>query len=140
MKSCRLVRFLMLRGANKDVKDKNGKKPEELIPDVTEAKLRNELTTILGPPSRLDCLMLSPPNRLTKKKPNCMITYLALFMGMWLFKFLVVYGRLYRSFMWIDITMTFLCLFFLMMTNCTGGGRVKNEVDFYDLVRVVDST
>jgi palmitoyltransferase ZDHHC13/17 len=40
----------------------------------------------------------------------------------------------------INTILTFLCLTFLSLVNCTDPGYVKNQVDFYDLIRVIEST
>ena len=49
----RLVRFLMLKGADKEVRDKKGKNAMDKAMEVTSENLRNDLMRILGPPGRL---------------------------------------------------------------------------------------
>ena len=71
----------MLRGADKLVRDNNDKIPIELTSDITEANLQLDVERMLGEPSKLECLMLQPPNRLTYKNPMTMIVYICLFIG-----------------------------------------------------------
>lgn len=127
MKSVRLTRFIMLRGANKDLKDKKGKTPSDLINDIEDDdndRLKNELRVIMGPPGKMDCLMLTPPNRLTRKKPTCMLSYLAFFTFVTTLKVLIVYARISLWCVSMDVAFTFLTIFFLLMTSCTQPGHV----------------
>jgi len=94
MKTTRLVRFLLLRGAEKDIKDKNGKIPIELSRNATEENLRLELEGMMGPPGKLECLMLTPPTRLTNKNPCTMIIYICVFFVSHAILLLMVYPRL----------------------------------------------
>ena len=80
MKTTRLVRFIMLRGADKTIKDKTNKTPIECIEEVGDAENRAELGKMLGDPSKLECLMLQPPNRLTYKNPTTIRIYITVFM------------------------------------------------------------
>jgi hypothetical protein len=43
LKSGRPVRALLMRGANKMIRDKNSKLPEDLIKDITSESLQREL-------------------------------------------------------------------------------------------------
>lgn len=112
------------------------------IEDDEDNQLKNELRVIMGPPSRLDCLMLSPPNRLTHKKPQCMISYLVFFTAVTTLKVLIVYARISPWCVILDGCFTIMTVVFLMLTSCTQPGHVQkaDKVDFYDLVRVIDST
>jgi palmitoyltransferase ZDHHC13/17 len=96
----------------------------------------------MGPPGKMDCLMLSPPNRLTRKKPTCMISYLTFFLAVTTLKVLIIYARISAWCLCLDIAFTFFTIFFLLMTNCTQPGHVQkvDKVDMYDLIRVLDST
>jgi len=145
MKNVRLARFIMLRGADKDITDKKGKTASDLIKDIEDDdddKLKNDLRVIMGPPGRMDCLMLSPPNRLTQKKPGCMLSYLLFFTTVTALKVLIVYARISPWCTIADMVFTFFTVFFLLLTSCTQPGHVQkvDKVDFYDLIRVLDST
>lgn len=58
MKTTRLVRFIMLRGADKTVRDKTNKTPVDCIVDVNEVNCKADLEKMLGEPSKFECLML----------------------------------------------------------------------------------
>jgi hypothetical protein len=105
------------------LKDKRGKTAEDLIEELEDdedsARLKNDLRVIMGPPGRMDCLMLTPPNRLTRRKPTCMSSYLLFFTAVATLKILIVYARISPWCTIMDLTFTFLTIFFLFMTNCT---------------------
>jgi hypothetical protein len=48
LKSGRPVRALLMRGANKMIKDKNSKLPEDLIKDITSESLQRELVNSIS--------------------------------------------------------------------------------------------
>jgi hypothetical protein len=141
MKTTRLVRFLILRGCDKTIKDQNGKIPIELIDEIEEPSLRNEVTKMLGEPNKLDCLMIGgAPNRLTNKSAATMLIYVFGFTVCFFIQCLLVFPRIPIIIGSINTLFSVLCLFFLLMVNCTDPGYVKNQVDFYDLIRVIEST
>ena len=131
----------MLRGADKEIKDCNDKIPIDLVKDVVEEEhLRADLYKILGPPGALDCLMLSPPNRLTHKNSCTMTIYVSIFVFCHLILLTLVYPRLPWPVSLAEFTLALLTLMFMSLASCTNPGFVKNEVDFFDLVRIIDST
>ena len=79
MGTSRMVRFLMLKGADKTIVDKKGRNAMDCAKDVLSEALRNELVRILGPPGKLECLMLSPPTSLTFKNRGTMTIYVCFF-------------------------------------------------------------
>jgi hypothetical protein len=81
MKTTRLVRFLILRGCDKTIRDKNDKIAIELIDEIEDEGLRNDVSRMLGEPNKLDCLMIGgTPNRLTHKNATTMMVYISGFM------------------------------------------------------------
>ena len=79
IESTRPVRFLMVRGANKDVTDKNGHTPADLISEVKSPNLARELSNMLGRPGFFDCLMLSAQTRYIARSRATMLVFMALF-------------------------------------------------------------
>jgi len=53
----------------------------DLVAEIRNADLANDVKRMLSPPGTLDCLMLSPPTRLVKKKPTNLIVFLLLFLA-----------------------------------------------------------
>ena len=118
MQTTRLVRFVMLRGAERDIKDKNGKIPIELTNTVTEDNLRQELERMLGPPGKLECLMLTPPIRLTHQNSCTMITYICIFVFSHAILLLMVYCRLPWYLGLTEFVLGVFCLLFLTLSSC----------------------
>jgi len=71
---------LLLRGAKKDIKDNFGKLPIDYCETIENARLRNEARSLLGKPSKLDFLMLTPATRKMRKSPKTMIAFVSLFL------------------------------------------------------------
>ena len=95
---------------------------------------------MLGPPGKLECLMLTPPTRLTHKKPCTMIIYVCLFIFSHAILLLMVYPRLPWELSLTEFLLAILCMVFMLLSSFTKPGYIKNEVDFYDLVRVIEAT
>ena len=141
MKTIRVVRFVLLRGPDMELRDKNGKSALDMVADLTaDDHIKNDLSRMLGPPGKLDCLMLTPPNRLTHKNPCTMGMYLTALISTHLILAFLVYPRTPWPIDATEFLLFILCLLFLLLTNCTKPGYITNEVDFYDLVRVIDAT
>jgi len=84
LKSSRPVRTLLIRGANRDVKDNNGKTPIEHVENISNLVLQNELRSMLKEPHDCSCLMLKTPLKLTRKSPKTSL----LFGGLIIFNYL----------------------------------------------------
>ena len=140
MKTTRLVRFIMLRGADKTIKDKTNKTPIECIDEVGDEDNRRELQKMLGDPSKFECLMLQPPNRLTHKNPTTIRIYLIVFITVYAIQFFLVFPRLPFYMLILNTALSLIVLILLSCVNCIAPGYVKNEVDFGDLVRAIEST
>jgi hypothetical protein len=140
MKTTRLVRFIMLRGADKTITDKTHKTPWDCIEEVADDDNKADLRKMLGEPSKFECLMLQPPNRLTHKNPTTIRIYITVFVVIFAIQFLLVFPRLPFYMVVLNCTLSFLTLTFLTCVNCIAPGYVKNEVDFGDLVRAIEST
>ncbi len=70
----------MLRGADTTILNYEGMSAYELADEIQSKSLQQEVKKMLGPPGKLDCLMLSPPTRLIHKKPTTLIWFMILFM------------------------------------------------------------
>ena len=65
LKSGRPVRALLMRGASKLVKDKNGRIAEDLIKDITSESLQKELVNSMAGNDTCECLQLKTPLKKT---------------------------------------------------------------------------
>ena len=77
--SARPVRFLLVRGAEKTIADKQGKIPADLVKDVKNSEVARELNKMLGRPGAFDCLMLSTQTRYIKRSSKNMMMFCFLF-------------------------------------------------------------
>lgn len=68
LKSTRPVRALLLKGANRDSKDLDGRTPAMVIGTSVPESTRLEMETMLARPSYWECLMIKTP--LVPLKPN----------------------------------------------------------------------
>ena len=87
VESTRPVRFLLIRGADKERLDKQGRTPIDLLDEVRSPDLANELRRMLGEAKKLECLMLSAPTRLVRRNNKTMTFYLLLFFTMFLVQY-----------------------------------------------------
>ena len=78
VESTRPVRFLMIRGADKEVQDNNGNTPLDLVNngEVMTENLARDLRKMLGPAGLCECLLLTTPTRLIKRNARTMVVYL----------------------------------------------------------------
>jgi hypothetical protein len=80
MESSRLVRYLLIKGANTTIINKNGQTPIELVTnDIKTPYIANDVRRMLGPPGILDCLMLSTPHRKIIKRPTTLLVFCLMF-------------------------------------------------------------
>lgn len=75
----RMVRFLMLRGANTSIKNNNNKLPIDYKYEIETNSWYNDVVKLLGPPGKLDFLMLTTPTRKIKRRPILLGLLMTLF-------------------------------------------------------------
>lgn len=78
LKSTRPVRSLLIRGASRDAKDKQGRKPVELLEQVTNPVLQNELRHMLKKPRVCSCFMIKTPLKLMRKSLSTPLFFMGL--------------------------------------------------------------
>jgi len=78
LKSTRPVKALLIKGANRDAKDNDGKKPiDHMSPSLPEP-LRKQLRGMLAKPSFVECLMIRTPLKPMKPSRKTPIFFWAL--------------------------------------------------------------
>jgi hypothetical protein len=107
----------MLRGADKTMKDKTNKTPVDCIDEVGDADNRTELRKMLGDPSKFECLMLQPPNRLTHKNPTTIRIYITVFVVVYAIQFFFVFPRLPFYMLIVNSGLSLLVLILLTCVN-----------------------
>lgn len=79
LKSGRPLRALLMKGAIRDLKDKNGQTPYDLCEDLNGRKLGKELKESLTQESHCDCLMLKSTLKKSERSLSMPITFLVFF-------------------------------------------------------------
>jgi hypothetical protein len=137
----RCIRFLLLRGANKNIRDNNGKLPIDYCDTIDNARLLQEATTLLGKPSRCDFLMLKPATRKMRRSPTTMIFFLCLFATCMLIQITMTFPYLSTVQIAINLTCSIICTVFLFLSSFKQPGYLKPQTtDFIRLLATIDST
>ena len=87
LRSTRPVRSLLIRGASRDVRDKQGRKPIDLVEEITVPALQAELRQMLKEPKGCSCFMIKTPLKLMRKS---MVTPL-FFLGIILINYVLLF-------------------------------------------------
>ena len=96
---------------------------------------------MLSPPGALDCLMLSPPTRLVRKKPTNLVIFSLLFLGIVLIELMVTLPFLSYWQVAINAVSTLTCMVCLSLSVSTDPGYLRNDnMDFLHLLEVVECT
>lgn len=96
---------------------------------------------MLGYPRPLDCLMLSTPTRLVRKKPTTLIIYLFMLFSVFTIEFFFVFPYLKLWNIGINVFFATGCLLFFTITSCLRPGYLtNNSVDFMGMLDNVEST
>ena len=87
----RAVRLILLRGASKTIEEKMGRIPIDLVSEIRNQDFANDVRRMLSPPKALDCLMLSPPTRLVRKKVTNLVVFAVLFFSVILIEVFIAF-------------------------------------------------
>jgi hypothetical protein len=143
LESTRNVRVLLLRGADRDAKDNEGRKPVDVIPDSMPPHMDRELRTFLGKQSYCECLMFRSPMVPLKRNHRTQALFLTLFAIVFVLNFLIInppmqyYGRLIQ---YLSVGTTAFVLLTFFYASCKSAGVVKRDKnkDFLTLLRDVN--
>lgn len=141
--STRNVRVLLLKGADRDATDLDGKKPVDWMQDETNDRMRQELTTFLGKQSYCECLMLRSPLVPLKKNHRTQALFLFLFLAIFFLNLLIVLPTLdfyNKDIQLISLISTVAVLVSFLYTSCKDPGVVRPEPgqSFLQLLRDVN--
>ena len=73
LKSTRPVRALLMRGADREDKDNKGRKPVDLVPEISSLSMRQTLIEDLVEPKSIECLMIKTPLKKVNKSYTTII-------------------------------------------------------------------
>lgn len=131
---------MTLKGAATDILNRDAQTALELNSEVKTPELKAEIAKMLGRPSPLECLMLSPPTRKTKKSPKTLLVFLSLFAVIQFCEITNIYPHLSSWQIYLNAATVALCLLFLAITVLSDPGYIKNDqVDFIQLLEVSDA-
>ena len=143
LESTRNVRVLLLKGADRDALDNEGKKPADWIPDSMPSFMQEELQQFLGRQSYCECLMFRSPMVPLKRNHRTQALFLFLFMVIFVLNLLIVlppmeiYGRVIQA---VSLGTTIAVLLTFFYTSCKNAGTIKPSPSstFLDLLRDVN--
>jgi hypothetical protein len=96
---------------------------------------------MLSKPGALDCLMLSPPTRLVRKKATNLVIFLILFLGIILIEIFITLPHMQIWQIALNGSFTLICLITLYLAVSRDPGYLKSDkVDFLHLLEVVECT
>lgn len=98
LKSGRPLRALLMRGANRDTRDKRGNRAVDLVNDIQSEELQKELRAALEDSSICDCLMLRTQLKKTEKSLSMPIAFLVFFDGIFAVLIIFVFPGKYKTF------------------------------------------
>lgn len=79
LKSTRAVRSLLLKGASRSLKTKDGQSCTDLIRETVPEQMRKELVSILEEPSYVECCMMKTPMVKLQKNHKTQALFITLF-------------------------------------------------------------
>lgn len=91
LKSSRPVRSLLIRGARRDITDKNARTPMDLADSIQSELLRTEVQKMLRIQRDCSCLMLKTPLKLMRKSAKTSIFFCSLFLFNYLLLLVLVF-------------------------------------------------
>ena len=136
-----MVRFILIRGADTQIKNKLGHCAMDLAQsEIATPNLKRDVIKMLGPPGSLDCLMLSTPTRKMKKQPITLSIFLGLFVIIQAIVVVNIYPHLQRWQIIANLVIVLICAFSLLLSVCKNPGYLSKGADFIELLEVCDST
>lgn len=137
----RLVRFLILRGASTSIKNNKGELANDLVKNIETKKFAKDVSNLLGPPGKLDFLMLSTPVRKMKRNSYVLIFQTILILLIQTVEVLNIYPHLYLWQVGVNAFFALFMVFNLILAICRDPGYLKRETTtFSELIEVFDAT
>jgi hypothetical protein len=110
--STRFVRALLLKGAQRSSKDKNGKKPINVIDAAVSKDLRSELKDILRSPTYCECCMVKFPMVPIKQNIKTVMLFTVLSAYIYFNLFFIIYPAMPQWYYALSSSMIGLKLFY----------------------------
>ena len=118
-----------------------GRTPMNFISEIKSDAYARDVRRMLSPPGTLDCLMLSSPTRLVRKKSTNLLIFIFLFLGVLLIEIFITLPFLAIWQIIVNALSTLVCLISLMFSvNLDPGYITRDQMDFLHLLEVVECT
>ena len=118
-----------------------GRTPIDLVSEIRNQDYANDVRRMLSPPKALDCLMLSPPTRLVRKKVTNLVVFAVLLLSVILIEVFITFPFLQTWQVVVNVVSTFICLICLSLSVFLDPGYIQNDnLDFLHLLEVVECT
>ena len=142
-KSCRPIRALLFRGADKLIKDKQGLMPIDIATKTIENEnLRDEVVNYLSNNGGiLDCCMLKTPLKKVEKSFKMALYFISLNMLVYVLQVLFLYPVWKRViFMDVDLGLGALTIIFWFVCVVSSPGFIKKpkNLEFLKLMQLID--
>ncbi len=139
--SVRGLRFLLLKGAKKDVRDSNGRTASDYCGQIENDKLRSEAILMLEKPRLLDCLVLTPPTRKMKRNWNTMVVFLLMYVFTISVQVFMTFPHLPTWSIMLNLVITAVSLVCLVISTVKQPGRLKPQtINFMTMLATLDCT
>jgi len=129
-----------MRGAPKDIKSTKGKKPIDLVADISSATLQNELRMSLESESKCDFMMLKTPLKKTEKSLALPVTFLSFFNFIYVILIIILFpvwtNKIGRYLIYVDLSLGILSIILWLRTQFSDPGFIQKpkNVDFLKLM------
>ena len=143
LNSPRLVRTLLIRGINKEIRDNNGRTAMDLIPYLESKKLQRDLEKIMNPKEG-PCafLQLTQPLKRTEKSRSMPIAFITMIDSVYIVLVLVHFPLWVQRRYWVYIDLFLgvfnVILWFATMNSDPGYIETTKSVNFLKLIQAMD--
>jgi hypothetical protein len=139
--SVRGLKFLLLKGARKDIRDKDGRTAFDYCGLIENERLRSEAIILLKKPKRLDCLVLTPPTRKINRNWKTIAVLLSMLMFAITVQVFMIFPYLATWGIILNLAVTLASLISLVLCTVKQPGRLKPQTtNFMTLLSTIDCT
>jgi len=118
-----------------------GRTPIDMVSEINNSNFSKDVRRMLSPPGALDCLMLSSPTRLVRKKATNLVVFVLLFVGVILIEIFITLPFMAVWQIVVNAGFTLVCLVTLVLSVSLDPGYItKDKMDFLHLLEVVECT
>ena len=139
-KSNRILRFLLSKGASRDVRNARGMLPIDYCQDIQSTVLREEAMRMLAKPGFLFRLTGTQPLGPIKNKQSTLIIFMSLFFVNLLLEVLFIFPHVKIKWIGVNMGLTISCLLFLTVVCTKNPGYLKRSDNFMAMVLAIENS